>query len=122
MKPTTILDHEKIQELKALDEPGQPSLLIELTALFQTSTPAQLEILKKAIDEKNTALLKKTAHPLKSSARNLGAHPLGELYENLEKCSSLTEVSAQQEAKQVVLLIEKEFQAVLKALQQVIQA
>jgi HPt (histidine-containing phosphotransfer) domain-containing protein len=78
------LNLERAIELDALTAPGEPSLLLELTKLFQEAAPPIVQTIKKALNESSYEKVARAVHSLKSSAGNIGALKLSEMCQELE--------------------------------------
>ena len=75
-----------IATLQELDEPGSTALVGQLVRSFLGSADLQLARIGQALVQGDAGLVGQTAHSLKSSAANLGAETLADLYRELEKC------------------------------------
>jgi two-component system, sensor histidine kinase and response regulator len=71
-----VLDSEVVANLRALEEPGEPSLLTELIEAFRGSVPGHLARLKAALAAGDPTALGDAAHALKGGAATLGAERL----------------------------------------------
>ena len=82
---TPVIDDAILAELRSLQVDGEPDLLNALIDLFVTETPPMLADMHTAVQTKDTDVIKRTAHSLKSSAANLGAHPMTAICADLEQ-------------------------------------
>jgi CheY-like chemotaxis protein/HPt (histidine-containing phosphotransfer) domain-containing protein len=79
-----VLDPEVIATLKELGGDDDPDLFAELVELFLEDTPTRIEALSTALEQQDAIALEQAAHALKSSAGNLGARFLAELFRDIE--------------------------------------
>ncbi len=79
-----VLDREVIESLRELSGPDEPSLFAELVELFLDDTPIRIKDLDNAFAKADAEGIERAAHALKSSAANLGALGLSELFRELE--------------------------------------
>jgi len=110
---TTLLDLAALEDLKSLEEFGDFSLK-EVIELFIEEGPSRIAALRQAVAEENGSDLKREAHTLKGSGRDLGTVRLVEIcqqVEDLGKASSFAEVSA------LIAEVEKEFEQARTALE-----
>lgn len=78
------IDHNVIEQYKSLDEPGQPSLLDELTHIFQITYLEKSESIKSAWQKEDYEQLRKEAHALRNTCANVGASTMVSLTHDLE--------------------------------------
>jgi HPt (histidine-containing phosphotransfer) domain-containing protein len=97
-----LLDRQGV--LERLD--GDQELYDELIQLFFEDVPAQLTILRGALDSMDRALGERQAHSLKSAAANIGAESMRAVCFRLEKAFQLHE---QSELRTMVSEVEAEF-------------
>ena len=69
---TTAIDESVIQTLMELDD-GAGEVFEELVDLYLTDAPGRLQEMRKAAEEDNADQMRRAAHTLKGSSRNLGA-------------------------------------------------
>ncbi len=74
----TLLDHDTIAALDALNEDGEPDVVIEIVSLFLADVPGRLQAIHAAAGAADAAALRCAAHALKGSAGNVGATALRE--------------------------------------------
>jgi PAS domain S-box-containing protein len=79
------LDLAVLRGLRELGAPGEPDAAAELVALFLREAEPACARMEKALTEQNADALRATAHSLKGSAGNLGAHRLAALATKLEQ-------------------------------------
>jgi HPt (histidine-containing phosphotransfer) domain-containing protein len=80
-----VLASEALDALRELQEPGEPSLLVEIVSIFLRDAPGRLAAIREAIQTANADALREAAHALKGSAATLGAQQVGELCSQLEQ-------------------------------------
>ncbi|MBI4854045.1 MAG: response regulator [Acidobacteria bacterium] len=100
---------EGLKQLAALQDEGEPSLVIELIELFLEDTPKKIALIKQAIIEENAKELELSAHALKSSTANLGATQMTAYCQELEK---LGKEASTKGSKEILVKLEKNFQEV----------
>ena len=106
------IDPEALAMLRECDNDG--TLLPELLELFRTETPRRIGALRAAIKAANPVLLTQEAHALKSGCAQLGARQMADLCQRLEIQGR---IGSMQAAGALLEELEREFQAVLEALQ-----
>jgi PAS domain S-box-containing protein len=109
------IDIEKLEELSALQEEGEPDLLLEFIDLFLVDAHARFEQLAQAINESDAGKIGNAAHALKGMAAHFGAAPLVAICNAVETqaiAKSLSDVEA------LFMQLSAEFQRVERALAQ----
>lgn len=79
------LDSRALAQIRALQRPGQPSVLKKIIHLYLDSSLVLFQQLQQAIAAGDSELLRQAAHSLKSSSANLGAMQLAALCKELER-------------------------------------
>jgi CheY-like chemotaxis protein/HPt (histidine-containing phosphotransfer) domain-containing protein/anti-sigma regulatory factor (Ser/Thr protein kinase) len=79
-----VLDPRALAAITALDQPGRPSVLQKVVALYLQQSPGLVDQLRSAVDGNDSAALRAAAHSLKSSSANLGALGFSEKCRTLE--------------------------------------
>ncbi|HRX71610.1 MAG: response regulator [Candidatus Competibacteraceae bacterium] len=79
------LDERALAEIRALQQPGQPSLLGKIISMYFASSPALLQRLREAVAADDGEALRQAAHSFKSGSANLGATQLAALCKELEQ-------------------------------------
>jgi two-component system, sensor histidine kinase and response regulator len=92
-EPALTLDSATLAAMRALDEPGEPSVLDEVIGMFLDEAPSQVAALQAAAKAGDGAALCRVAHALKSASFNVGAKRLGELCRELERTSKAGELA-----------------------------
>ena len=87
------LDRATLDALRDLQMPGRPSVLANVVHAYLESSADLLGELRDAAEARDVEALRRAAHALKSSSRNVGAHTLGGLCERLEVQGSEGDVS-----------------------------
>jgi len=80
------LDQEALGGLRALQAPGQPSLLLRVMDLFETSAAKLMAELDQHLASGDIEAITRAAHTLKSSSANIGATQLAEQAKAVEMC------------------------------------
>ncbi|MFO1372775.1 MAG: Hpt domain-containing protein [Candidatus Competibacteraceae bacterium] len=80
------MDERALAQIRALQRPGQPSVLGKIIGLYLDSAPALLQRVREAVAAGNGEALRQAAHSFKSSSANLGAMALAALCKELEQC------------------------------------
>ncbi len=78
------LDRAALDALRELQMPGRPSVLANVVQAYLDSSAELLGELRDAAEVRDAEALRRAAHTLKSSSRNVGARALGDLCERLE--------------------------------------
>ena len=102
----SVIHSAALDNIRQLNSPGQPDLLIELVTIYVQTVPSRLRQMKEFAQQRNLTALAKEAHTLKSSSANLGAHRVASLCEELE---SLAKVEGSQGALRLIEQAEKEY-------------
>ena len=79
------LDKAALDNIRALDEGDDCSVLDEVIGMFLEEAPQLLAQMQAALASTDPAELARQAHALKSSSFNVGAKPLGELCRQIER-------------------------------------
>lgn len=108
------VDQAVLDQLRELNEHGEPDILTELIDLFLRDTPPRLVALKDAIKEGDAQALSQTAHTLKGSSASLGATRLAALNAELEKKASHGSL---EEASRLLAQLDNEFERVRHVLE-----
>jgi signal transduction histidine kinase/DNA-binding response OmpR family regulator len=107
------LDQKRLNMIRAMQRPGRPNVLDKIIGLYQRDSPVIVRAIRKAVVERDGAVLAEAAHSLKSSSANLGASHLSLL------CKQLEEMGTQEHLDGVDTLFEQlelEFQEVISLL------
>jgi HPt (histidine-containing phosphotransfer) domain-containing protein len=81
-----VLDPEALSQTRALEEPGQTSLLAELVDAFRDSSHSDLTRLKRALVVGDHETVLNAAHRLRGAAAALGADRVRSIAQTLELC------------------------------------
>jgi HPt (histidine-containing phosphotransfer) domain-containing protein len=81
MDPRTTIDPSRLRDLR--DDYGD--LAAQLLEVFEASAAATLSELRAALDARDAGEVRRLAHRLKGSARNVGATGMAELAATLEQ-------------------------------------
>ncbi|MGE3276426.1 MAG: Hpt domain-containing protein [Vicinamibacterales bacterium] len=74
MTPTEpVLDPASLETLRALNQEGEPDVVIEVLQLFLDDAPARVDTITAAALAGDAVTLARAAHGLKGSAANIGA-------------------------------------------------
>ncbi|MGD8977771.1 MAG: Hpt domain-containing protein [Gammaproteobacteria bacterium] len=82
-----MLDQTALDNIRALQRPGQPDLLTRIIETYSRNAEALVSGLHRALQDGDIELVRRNAHTLKSAAANLGATALSELCRQLEECA-----------------------------------
>ena len=105
-----VLDVVRLSVLRDVEgDDGRP-FICEFVELFESDAQTRIKQLEDVVAEGDTSGLRKMAHTLKGSCRNLGAAAMAEHCLELEKnCDTCTV----EEAKEVVVRIKEAFSVVM---------
>ncbi|QQS55363.1 MAG: Hpt domain-containing protein [Candidatus Competibacteraceae bacterium] len=78
------LDEQALAQIRALQRPGQPSVLGKIIGLYLDSSPTFLQQMREAITAGDSGALRQAAHGFKSGSANLGAMQLAAVCKELE--------------------------------------
>ena len=78
------LDHRALDQIRALERPGAPSMLGKVIEVYLTTTPRLLTAMRTGMEERDSEAVRQAAHSLKSASANLGATELAELCRVIE--------------------------------------
>ncbi len=67
-----------------MQQPGKPSLLVELIDLFLEHSPPRVTDAMNAFNDRDLKKLKYSVHTLKGSSQNLGAVEVGQVCKEIE--------------------------------------
>jgi CheY-like chemotaxis protein/HPt (histidine-containing phosphotransfer) domain-containing protein len=81
----SVLDPAPLNQIRALQRPGAPSLLAKVIGVYLDNSPTLVQRLREAVAQGDAKALRETAHSLKSSSANLGAASLAALCKELEQ-------------------------------------
>ncbi|MFM1945460.1 MAG: hypothetical protein RI897_4442 [Verrucomicrobiota bacterium] len=118
--PTTqdsnpAIDPEVFASLRALQEPGEPDPVAELSSLFLADTPARIQAIHQAANAGHASPIREAAHSLKGSASNFGAKTLASICAQIEKAAAQGDTST---AAKLLPDLSKEFERVCFVLEQ----
>lgn len=109
-----IIDKKAWETIQELQRPNQPDILHKLITLYLENTPDLIELLSQYAHDMDEIAFSETAHTIKSSSQNLGAHRLAQLCEMME-CN--TQEKNPEKALDLIKKTQNEFQLVKKELQ-----
>jgi CheY-like chemotaxis protein len=111
--PATI-DRAVLDDLRALQEPGEPDFVQEMIDLYLTDTPPLIAALRVAVGQGEADGLRAAAHTLKGNSNSLGAMRMGSLSLELEKLGRSGTITTGQ-AEPLLGELEREFERVRRA-------
>jgi len=111
-----LLDAAALQNIRALQQPGNPDILARIIGLYMDDSPALLNVLHDAIKRSDAGEVRQAAHRLKSGSANLGATQLAARCKELEEMGRYDRL---QQAPAMLARVEAEFRKVCAALEQV---
>jgi HPt (histidine-containing phosphotransfer) domain-containing protein len=109
MTRAQVLDPAVIDTLRQLNMPGEPDVLSEVLRLFLDEVPPRIARLCNAWETGNIQELQRTAHSLKGSAGNVGAHGMAEVCKQLEGAGKSGSIDS---AGQLIAALDVEFDKV----------
>jgi CheY-like chemotaxis protein/HPt (histidine-containing phosphotransfer) domain-containing protein len=80
-----LMDQRIVAELRAIDEPGRPSLLRSLMQDYLAETPGAISEIKRFADRREASLLALRAHKLAGVSASLGAAGINEVCVRIER-------------------------------------
>jgi CheY-like chemotaxis protein/HPt (histidine-containing phosphotransfer) domain-containing protein len=78
------LDSRALDQIRALERPGAPSMLGKVIRVYLTTTPELITAMRAGMEERDVEAVRQAAHSLKSASANLGATELAEMCRALE--------------------------------------
>ena len=81
---TGALDPRALDQIRALERPGAPSMLGKVIQVYLTTTPNLLTAMREGVAQRDSEAVRQAAHSLKSASANLGATQLAEMCQALE--------------------------------------
>ena len=81
---SSTIDWSVLENLRMLQEEGQPDFVQGMVELYVKSTPPLIEAIRAAIDQGNAAQLQESAHTLKGNSKSLGVSQVAEISKQLE--------------------------------------
>jgi PAS domain S-box-containing protein len=106
------LDWAVLDELRMLQEEGEPDFVQETVSLYLADTPALIESMRQAVSRGDAAALRLAAHTLKGDSNSLGAKKMGVISLDLEK---MGRSGTMEEAGSLLVELEQEFERVRHA-------
>ncbi|NND66972.1 MAG: response regulator, partial [Halioglobus sp.] len=79
------IDDKRLDQLRAMQREGQPSVVNRLIDLYLQTSPALITQLEEGVDASDASVVQMNAHTLKSSSANLGANEFSSLCAQLEE-------------------------------------
>jgi len=89
-----VLDPAVLSSLRQLTPPGEPDVLNEVLQLFLEEVPPRIDRLRNAWRSRNIEEVQRSAHSLKGSAGNIGAHRLHAVCAELDHTGKSGELEA----------------------------
>jgi HPt (histidine-containing phosphotransfer) domain-containing protein len=91
MDMTPIIDRSVLEEIRALDGPGD-DLVSEVIGVFLAEGPGQVRSVNEALASRDAAAIQRAAHRLKGSALALGARQLAAIAATVENAARAGDV------------------------------
>jgi two-component system sensor histidine kinase/response regulator len=107
--PDATLDRRALENIRALERDGGPSVLEEVIRIYLDEAPRHLSGLRAAAEIEDAAELARIAHAFKSASQNVGATRLGELCRELERQGKAGAIA---DAAGLIRAIEGQFQSI----------
>jgi CheY-like chemotaxis protein/HPt (histidine-containing phosphotransfer) domain-containing protein len=111
---TNILDPATLNQIRALQRPGEPNFLHRVISSYLKDAVQFIETIRKAIAQNDSPTLHHAAHSLKSTSATIGAQSLARLCKDLE---AIGRAHTTDNAAALLPAIESEYQQVATALQ-----
>lgn len=84
MSARDVLDPDVVETLRRLTPPGEPDVLQEILTLFLDEVPKKINALHAAVAAGDATAVRRTAHSLKGSSGNIGAHAMYDVCRQLD--------------------------------------
>lgn len=78
------VDYDYLEQLREIDQPGEPPVAEELIGIFLDTAPGRLRAIESALLGREEALARREAHGLKSTCLNVGARGMAQLCDRIE--------------------------------------
>ncbi len=108
-----VIDDSVLDALSKMPQSGRNGLTERVIRTYLGSSRALMAKLGEALDNREAAVIRETAHALKSSSANVGAMQLSELFRQLETSTRQTDES---QARELRAQIRSEYERVVEAL------
>jgi signal transduction histidine kinase/DNA-binding NarL/FixJ family response regulator len=108
-----VLVEHVLEQLRVLDKPGRPKIIVRLIDEFMKTVPSRMTALAVASERNDVAEIRRFAHSLTSVAGNLGALSLSQLARRLDGGVEALDARARAAA---VALLRAEYDRVFEAL------
>ncbi|MEA3333948.1 MAG: response regulator, partial [Pseudomonadota bacterium] len=112
------IDIVKHDELRRLQRPGRPDVLLKILQKYLDKIPFHRANLGQAIDTLDAEKLMVAAHTLKSSSAQLGAYYLAELCAELERMGRENQLA---DISQCRVVLEQELELVVEAFERIVR-
>jgi two-component system sensor histidine kinase/response regulator len=89
-----VLDPDVIETLRQLTPPGEPDVLAEVLQMFLDEVPPRIDRVRNAYASGNIQEVHRSAHSLKGSAGNVGAHALHAVCKQLDELGRSGDLAA----------------------------
>lgn len=86
------LNPETLETLKEYADPGEPRFLADLFRSYLEDGAARLDAIRAAAGAGDTVAIARIAHTLKGSCLNVGADPLADLLNRIDKAAKAGEL------------------------------
>ena len=80
----STLDPRALDQIRALERPGTPSMLGRVIQVYLSTTPNLLSAMRDGVAQGDSEAVRQAAHSLKSASANLGATQLAQMCQALE--------------------------------------
>ncbi|MDH5193903.1 MAG: ATP-binding protein [Nitrospira sp.] len=110
----TVLNQTTLAEIRALQRPGQPDLVVRIVSSYLQTSPDLVDRIRSAVRSQNATELRAAAHRLKSCSAQLGALAVSADCRELELMGERQDLT---HAEQVVGGLEQHYAAACGALQ-----
>ncbi|WP_297324371.1 Hpt domain-containing protein [Nitrosomonas sp.] len=112
-----VLNLNQLNALRQLNPINGVGVLKKLILIYLKSAPAFLSQIEDAIQDKDSLMLRRAAHTLKSSTANIGAETLADICQKLEDFGDNNQVD---EAAKLLAKFQHEFLQVTVALEKLL--
>ena len=85
MSAVVHVDHSKLDELRALDRPGNEGFLARIATVFLDDAERRVQAMDKGLEEQDGSSIQMAAHALKGSCSYFGATQLAEMCRTMEE-------------------------------------
>jgi len=113
MEQVSAIDTTVLEKIRDMQQDGQPDLLEKIISIYRDASSKLMISIRSGLKGGDLKVVQHAAHDLKSSSANIGATQLSRYVKELESSCKINNSAT---AKRLGVIVENEYQAVLKSL------